>query len=73
MLLHRLILRLRYAATGLPAAGIILLFVGPWRWAIGCLAGGTLLYLLLDRLEARCRPRSSYDADENGNARPKYR
>ena len=32
MLLHRIFLRLRYAASGLPLAGVALLLAGEWRW-----------------------------------------
>ena len=56
MLLHRIFLRLRYAASGLPLAGVALLLAGEWRWGAGALAGGAVLYPLFDVLERRCRP-----------------
>lgn len=56
MLLHRIFLRLRYAVSGLPLAGVALLLAGEWRWGAGALAGGAVLYPLFDVLERRCRP-----------------
>ena len=73
MLLHRIFLRLRYAASGLPLAGVALLLTGEWRWGAGALAGGAVLYPLFDVLERRCRPRARYETDERGHARPKYK
>ena len=64
MLLHRIFLRLRYAASGLPLAGVALLLAGEWRWGAGA---------LFDVLERRCRPRARYETDERGHARPKYK
>ena len=74
MLLHRIFLRLRYAASGLPLAGVALLLAGEWRWG----AGAWRAVRCSTRCSTcpgnrRCRPRARYETDERGHARPKYK
>ncbi len=39
MLLHRLVIRLQYAARTLPVLGIVLLLFGEWLWSVAAFGG----------------------------------
>ncbi|MBV7441028.1 hypothetical protein KRX57_06310 [Weeksellaceae bacterium TAE3-ERU29] len=73
-MLHRIFYRLKYTFSSGLLGGIILLFFAEWKkLGIWLIVVGATLYFICEWLERKTKPKQTYDADENGHAKPKYR
>lgn len=72
-MIHRLLYRLRYGNYSLLLLGLIFVFIEGYRLlGVGLIIISIIAFIVLNWLIDKTAKKTDYDADENGNAKPRY-
>ncbi len=73
-MINRIAYHFRHVSHYPITGGVIMLLFNDWRiFGMYAIAGGAVFYLFFHWIYQKTIPKQTYEADENGHAKPNYR